>query len=80
MTQLFHRWKQTIDSVDHSTHLTHLTHLVGPRCALKIDGGSLIAHRACGTTYAAHSIELKVVALRAKIVTAHGITGIGGIT
>ena len=73
MTQLFHRWKQTIDSVDHSTHLTHL---VGPRCALKIDGGSLIAHRACGTTYAAHSIELKVVALRAKIVTEHGVGGI----
>ena len=28
--------------------------------ALKIEGGSLFAHRAGGTTYAAHSLELKV--------------------
>ena len=28
--------------------------------ALKIEGGSLFAHRADGTTYAAHSLELKV--------------------
>ena len=28
--------------------------------ALKIEGGSLFAHRASGTTYAAHSLELKV--------------------
>ena len=28
----------------------------------KIEGGSLFAHRACGTTYAAHSLELKVKA------------------
>ena len=34
---------------------------------LKIGGGSLFAHRAFGTTYAAHSPELKVIALRAKI-------------
>ena len=30
--------------------------------ALKIEGGSLFAHRADGTTYAAHSLELKVKA------------------
>ena len=28
--------------------------------ALKIEGGSLFAHRAGGTTYATHSLELKV--------------------
>jgi hypothetical protein len=28
----------------------------------EIEGGSLSAHRACGTTYAAHSLELKVKA------------------
>ena len=28
---------------------------------LKIGGGSLFAHRAFGTTYAAHSPELKVI-------------------
>ena len=28
----------------------------------KIEGGSLFAHRACGTTYATHSLELKVKA------------------
>ena len=33
----------------------------GEACfALKIEGGSLFAHRAGGTTYAAHSLELKV--------------------
>ena len=31
-----------------------------PPCALKIEGGSLFAHRAGGTTYATHSLELKV--------------------
>ena len=30
------------------------------KSALKIEGGSLFAHRAGGTTYAAHSLELKV--------------------
>ena len=33
----------------------------GKACfALKIEEGSLFAHRAGGTTYAAHSLELKV--------------------
>jgi len=33
----------------------------------EIEGGSLFAHRACGTTYAAHSLELKVNAQQASL-------------
>jgi len=33
----------------------------------EIEGGSLIAHRAYGTTYAAHSLELKVEAQQASL-------------
>ena len=33
----------------------------------EIEGGSLFAHRAYGTTYAAHSLELKVIAQQASL-------------
>ena len=36
------------------------SYLGGACFALKIEGGSLFAHRAGGTTYVAHSLELKV--------------------
>ena len=38
----------------------NLNNFVNILFALKIEGGSLFAHRAGGTTYAAHSLELKV--------------------
>ena len=55
----FFKDKLVVYPLRHTTHgATRPTR--GACFALKIEGGSLFAHRACGTTYAAHSLELKV--------------------
>ena len=55
----FFKDKLVVYPLRHTTHgATRPTR--GACFALKIEGGLLFAHRAGGTTYAAHSLELKV--------------------